>query len=180
MSPLFIILLAAYFTAATSFFLFMFLRVGPKRTTAWVKALMLDKDFVEETTKLTNACLIRNMVDELVPVIRDAVVDHVVSAVGDRDFALPTDFWKNFVATLDGWYGGMQKKANAETRAAEGEARDAIQYAAINQGNPVAMDAIMARVSAKSPILGAMLQMAQQVQGSQTQARPGGNGSGRY
>jgi len=176
MNPLILLLIAAYFAAAMTFFLVMFLRVGPKRTTAWVRDLMLDREFVEETTKLTHACLIREMIAELVPVIRDAIVEHVVGAIQDRDLELPEGFWKTLVATLDGWYGNMVKKANVETRQAETEARDAITYAGMNTGNPAAMDAIMARVAQKSPILGALVQMAQM---APSQSRPG-NGPGRY
>jgi len=177
MNPLILLLIAAYFTGATLFFLFMFLRVGPRRTTAWVRDLLLDRDFVEESMKVTHAILIREMIRELVPVLQTAIVDHVVAAVSEREFEIPEGFWRTFVSTLDGWYGNMVKKANAETRVAETEARDAITYAGMNTGNPAAMDAIMARVAQKSPILGALVQMAQMA--GPSQSRPG-NGQGRY
>lgn len=164
--------LIIYFIAG----LLVILGLNPERVKAKLRRLFTDRKFVEETTRISHEILIskirlemESLMDERIGIALSKFSEWLIS---DYEFKVPDGMYENIIAHFSSWYANLHKKAQAESNKAIEEAKDAVSYMQMNQGNAVAMDAISARLAQRSPILAMVFQqmMASKANGSQGNA----------
>lgn len=175
------VLVLLYVSCSLFFFLYMFLREGPRRSVKLVEQLFSDVDFVTGTSQIWRDLIVAQIKKETIPGIIAGITDEITSVV-TLDGKTITELKKELShAVLEQWNLWFGRQTQAVRRAEEAELSDSkeiAQYVTMNADRPDAIAAISTAISAKSPVLGAALQYLSQQQGETR--RPETNSKGGY
>lgn len=166
----FYVLIFAYLAGAFTFFMYMFLSVGPQKSTALVKKLLTDAEFVKETSRIWRDLLVAQIKAETIPLIISGITTEIASVVTLDDASI-TNLKKQLSEAVGKQWNMWFARQTKEVQRQEGEemkdSSEVAQYITMNADKPDAISAISTAISAKSPILGAALQYLSQQQGPQ-------------
>lgn len=167
--PLYI-MIVAYLAGALTFFIYMFLHVGPEKSTKLIKTLLNDPDFVEETSSLWRGLLLKQIKNEVIPLI----ISGIASTISLDDETI-VDLKKQLShAVMKEWNAWFARQSKSMQKIEDKEMEDSgeiAQYITMNADRPDAISAISTAISAKSPVLGAALQYLSQQQTNSTRSR---------
>lgn len=136
--------------------LLLILKLNPEIAVKKFKVLLTDKEFVRETHKISHELLLEAFRKEVAPVIVEGAAQAVGTLLKGFQPGLPEGFWRTFNQSLNIWYGNMTKKANKEIK----EVQSQVISVAPAIGGQAVYSELLGGIKDKSPILGAIAEMA--------------------
>lgn len=136
--------------------LLLILKLNPEIAVKKFKVLLTDKEFVRETHKISHELLLEAFRKEVAPVIVAGAAQAMGTLLKGFQPGLPEGFWKDFNRSLNMWYANMTKNVNKEIKEVQNQAMSA----APSIGGQAVYSELLGGIKDKSPILGAIAEMA--------------------